>query len=47
MTEFATDYRQLDNDELLRLWLEGSQLVGPRGRAWQPIAVRPEAGDAN
>ena len=28
MKEFATDYRQLNNDDLLQLWVERSQLVG-------------------
>ncbi|MGA3056359.1 MAG: hypothetical protein ABSD63_19290, partial [Candidatus Korobacteraceae bacterium] len=28
MNQFATDYRQLDNDELLQLWVERSQLGG-------------------
>jgi hypothetical protein len=27
MKEFATDYRQLNNDDLLQLWVERSQLV--------------------
>ena len=40
MKEFATDYRQLSNDDLLQLWVERSQLVDEAKEALSEAALR-------